>query len=138
VIASAAVGALLQNRLADALHTQAVHYGAKLPAPVRDHFVASFSGAAKSGFEVGRGQTGGSLHLPANVPASVVAEVQRVAAAVFTHGFSDAARPTLVLPIALIVLAAVGCLAVQDSKAGAAGWETGEQGNLAEAMGAAS
>ena len=113
VVASAAIGALLQNRLALALHDQAVRQAAQLPPQVREHFVSSFSAAAKSGFEVGRGQTGGTLHLPPGLPADVVARIQHLAAAVFTHGFVDAMRPTLVLPIVLVVLAALSTLAVR-------------------------
>jgi EmrB/QacA subfamily drug resistance transporter len=108
VIASASVGALLQTKLATSLHSEAVHYGAQLPANVRDHFVASFSSASSAGLEVGRGQTGGNLQLPAGLPAQVTAQVQRLASAVFTHGFVDAMRPTLILPI-VILLVAVGC-----------------------------
>jgi EmrB/QacA subfamily drug resistance transporter len=138
VIASAAIGALLQNRLSDALHAQATHYAAQLPTQYRGQFVTSFSNAAKHGLEVGRGQTGGSLHLPSNLPASVIANIQHLASQVFTHGFSDAMRPTLVLPIVLIVLAAIGCLAVKDSQPAARQWETDEHAVPAEAMHAAS
>ncbi len=113
VVASAALGALLQNRLAAGLHQEAVHYASHLPAQYRDRFVAGFSQAAKHGLEVGRGQTGESMHLPAGVPGQVAAELQRLATAVFSHGFVDAMRPTLLLPIAVVVLAALGCLAVK-------------------------
>ena len=113
VVASAALGALLQNRLAAGLHQEAVHYASHLPAHYRDRFVAGFSQAAKHGLEVGRGQTGESMHPPAGVPGQVAAELQRLATAVFSHGFVDAMRPTLLLPIAVVVLAALGCLAVK-------------------------
>ncbi|MGH2344030.1 MAG: MFS transporter, partial [Chloroflexota bacterium] len=116
VIAGAAVGALLQNKLAISLHAQAVHYGAQLPPNVRDHFVASFS-AASGGLEVGRGQTGGNLNLPAGLPASVAAQVRQLADTVFTHGFADAMRPTLILPIIVLVAAGVGCFAVKGGVA---------------------
>jgi hypothetical protein len=60
VIASAAIGALLQNRLASALQAQAGHYATGLPPHVRGPFVAAFKTAARTGLEVGRGQTGGA------------------------------------------------------------------------------
>ncbi|HWE62574.1 MAG TPA: MFS transporter [Chloroflexota bacterium] len=113
VLASASVGALLQNRLATALHDQAVHYGSQIPAPYRGHFVAGFSNAASSGFEVGRGQTGGSLRLPPDVPPRIVQQLQHLAEAVFTHGFVDAMRPTLILPILILLPAALCCLAIR-------------------------
>jgi len=115
VLASAAVGALLQNRLALALHAQAVQRATQLPAPVRASFVTSFNTAAQNGLAVGQGQTGGSLHAPAGVSAQVLGQMQRLAETVFTHGFADALRPTLVLPLALILLAAFSCLAVKSA-----------------------
>jgi len=113
VIGSAAIGALLQNRLAIALHARAIHNAAQLPLYVRGHFVGAFTGAAKGGFEVGRGQVGGTLHVPAGLPDHVVAQLGRLAATVFTHGYVDAMRPTLLLPIALVLLAAVSAVAVR-------------------------
>ena len=113
VIASAAIGALLQNRLASALQAQAGHYATGLPPHVRGPFVAAFKTAARTGLEVGRGQTGGSLHIPPGLPAQVVAQLHHLAAAVFAHGYADAMRPTLVVPIALVLLAAVSTVAVR-------------------------
>ena len=98
VLASAAVGALLQNRLAVALHDRAVTASAQLPVDFRERFINGFSQAAHTGFEVGAGQSGASLQLP---PA-----IQAIAHFVFTNAFVDAMRPTLLLPIALVVLAA--------------------------------
>jgi EmrB/QacA subfamily drug resistance transporter len=98
VLASAVVGAFLQNRLAVALHDQAVAASGQLPAQYRASFVDGFSHAARSGFEVGAGQAGTSLNLPA--------QVETVARFVFTHAFVDAMHPTLVLPIVILVLAA--------------------------------
>src|SRR4029077_18631069 len=85
VIASAAVGAFLQNRLALALHDQAVAASGQLPAQYRSAFVNGFSTAAHRGFEVGAGQSGASLSLPA--------QVQAIAHYVFTHAFVDAMHP---------------------------------------------
>ena len=64
VVASASVGALLQNRLATALHDQAVQRSAELPPQVRDQFVSGFNGASRSGFEVGAGETGAAASAP--------------------------------------------------------------------------
>ena len=99
VLASAIVGAFLQNRLALALHDQAVAASGQLPEQYRASFVNGFSNAAHSGFEVGAGQSGASLQLPA--------QVQAIAHFVFTHAFVDAMHPTLVLPIVVLIAAAV-------------------------------
>jgi EmrB/QacA subfamily drug resistance transporter len=113
VIASAAIGALLQNRLATSLHAEAVQSAAQLPPAAQGPFVAAFNSAAKSGLEVGQGQTGASPQSPAGLPAEIVAQVQHLAAAVFTHAYVDAMRPTLLLPIALMLVAALATLAVR-------------------------
>jgi EmrB/QacA subfamily drug resistance transporter len=108
VIASAAVGALLQNRLALALHDQAVVASGQLPEQYRGSFVEGFSRAAHTGFEVGAGQSGASLNLPA--------QVQAIAHYVFTQAFVDAMHPTLVLPIVVLVLAAAASTFVRSPK----------------------
>jgi len=105
VLASAVVGAFLQNRLAMALRDQAVAASGQLPDQYRSAFVSGFSNAAHTGFEVGAGQSGASLQLPP--------QVQAIAHYVFTHGFVDAMHPTLVLPIAILLLAAVASLFVR-------------------------
>jgi EmrB/QacA subfamily drug resistance transporter len=107
VVASASVGALLQNRLATALHDHAVTSSRALPAQFQDRFVAAFSGAARGGLEVGAGQTGSGVPLPPGLPAQVAAQLQALAHTTFTHAFVDAMRPTLALPIAVIVAAAL-------------------------------
>ena len=109
VLASAIVGAFLQNRLAIALHDQAVSASAQLPPPDRAGFINGFSNAARTGFEVGAGQAGASLHVPA--------QVQTIAHSVFTHAFVDAMHPTLVLPIAILVVAAVATSFVRTGSA---------------------
>jgi MFS family permease len=116
VIGSAAVGALLQNRLAVALHDQAVSRSSGLPAPFRDRFVSAFNNAAKGGLEVGRGQTGESPNLPPDLPHEVVAQIQRLAHVVFEHGFVDAMRPSLALPILLCLAGALSCLAIRRQR----------------------
>jgi EmrB/QacA subfamily drug resistance transporter len=113
VVATAAVGAVLQNRLAVALHDQAVARSSQLPEQFRPGFVDAFSHAARNGLQVGAGQSGGSLNLPAGVPAAVAHTLQQIAASVFANAFVDAMRPTLLLPIAVLLVAALLCLFVR-------------------------
>ncbi|HXN03954.1 MAG TPA: MFS transporter [Candidatus Acidoferrum sp.] len=113
VIGSAAIGAVLQNRLATGLHDHAVGYASQLPELFRARFIDGFSQAASRGLQVGRGQTGGSLQLPADVPAQVVQQLERLAHAVFTQSFVDAMRPSMALGIVVVVVAAVGVLGVR-------------------------
>ena len=114
VIGSAAIGALLQNQLANALHSRAVSYATQLPAQVQAPFIDGFNHAAKSGLQVGRGQSGTSVPLPAGVPAQLAEQIQHVAHLVFTQAFVDAMRPTMVLAIAIILLGAIAALAARN------------------------
>jgi hypothetical protein len=117
VIGSAAIGALLQNRLATGLQEHAVGYSAQLPDPFRARFVEGFSQAASRGLEVGRGQTGSSLQLPSGIPAQIVQQLDRLAHAVFTQSFVDAMRPSMALGIAVVLIAAVGVFGVRNRAA---------------------
>jgi EmrB/QacA subfamily drug resistance transporter len=114
VIGSAAIGALLQNQLATDLHTRAVSYSTQLPGQVRGPFVDGFSQAARAGLQVGRGQTGTSVSLPAGIPTQLAQQIQHVAHLVFTQAFVDAMRPTMALAIAVILVAAVGSFAARN------------------------
>jgi hypothetical protein len=60
------------------------------------------------------------LQLPPGVPAQVVQMLQEAAHYVFTHAFVDAMRPTLILPMAIIILAAAGTFFVRADKPAAA------------------
>ena len=117
VIGSASIGALLQNQLATDLHKRAVGYSTQLPAQAQAPFIDGFSRAAKSGLEVGRGQSGTSVTLPAGVPAQLAQQIQQVAHLVFTQAFVDAMRPTMALGIGVILLAALGAFAVRNRPA---------------------
>lgn len=126
VIASASVGALLQNRLAVALHDEAVRAASHLPPAVAQRFVAGFSNAAASGFEVGAGQTGGNFSVPPGTPPQVAQQVSAMAHSVFANAFVDAMRPTLILPIAVIVAAALLAMAVRPRRSRGAVIAAGE------------
>src|SRR5438067_8901671 len=108
VLASAVIGAFLQNRLAVALHDRAVAASAQLPEQYRGAFVDGFSNAARTGFEVGIGQSGANLSLPE--------QVQAIAHYVFTHAFADAMHPTMVVPIVILVVAAAASVFVRDPR----------------------
>jgi EmrB/QacA subfamily drug resistance transporter len=120
VIGAAAVGALLQNRLAVALPSQARRRSVGLPPPIRDKLVAGVIRAADSG-AVGSGP---SFHPQRGIPAQVASHMAQIYQASFTHGYVDAMRPAIALPIAVLGVAALSCLAitggpVQPAQAGA-------------------
>jgi EmrB/QacA subfamily drug resistance transporter len=130
-IGSSIVGAVLQNRLSAALKEQAASRAgelpAQLPAAARQTVIDSFSGSGQGGLQVGRGQTGaggGAIQLPPGVPPAVAHEVQQQVAAyfhdVFVNAYLVAMRPTLLISVAVVLVAAISCLGIQRRKAAAA------------------
>ncbi|MDO8691379.1 MAG: DHA2 family efflux MFS transporter permease subunit [Dehalococcoidia bacterium] len=115
VLGSSVVGAVLQNQLSTSLHNQAVAYSTKLPAQAQQAFINSFNGVAKSGIEFGR-SAGSDPQLAAGIPPQIADLVRTLGRTVFVNGFTDAIRPTIMVPIAFLVLAAVACLAVEGKK----------------------
>jgi MFS family permease len=113
VIASAAIGAVLQNQLASSLNAEAATYAKQLPAPFQQPFVDGFASAAKQGLEVGASQNGAALQLPPGLPQSVIDQLTQLGHAVFTHAFVDAMRPSMALPIGIVIIAAVISLAAK-------------------------
>jgi EmrB/QacA subfamily drug resistance transporter len=115
-IGSAVVGAVLQNRLAVSLHDQAVSYAAQLPPQVpaqfRQRFIDGFSSAASSGFEVGASSSSAAGRIP-GVPPQLAGQIAQLAHDVFAHAFIDAMRPTLLVPVAVLAVGAVSCLAIK-------------------------
>jgi EmrB/QacA subfamily drug resistance transporter len=114
VIGVAAVGALLQNRLVSSITAQASSRSAALPPSVRGRFVSEMDASARSGIQVGAGQSGGSTHLTKGLPAQVVAEIGRIAHDVFTFAFVTAMRQTMLMPIILLGVGALSCLAIRE------------------------
>jgi len=116
VIGTAAVGALLQNRLVSSLTSQATVHAAALPPQARGPFINGFRQAAASGLLTGgaAGSSGG----PAGAPAALAAELRRLGAEVFSQGYVLAMRWTMLLPIAVVALAAVSCLAISNKAGG--------------------
>jgi EmrB/QacA subfamily drug resistance transporter len=102
VIGTAGIGALLQNRLIAGFIDQIQQRGASLPAAARDKLVAGFQSAAKGGLEVGSGHRAGGL-----------------AGEIFTNGFVQAMRPTILVPILFLVAAAASCIFIKRTGASA-------------------
>ncbi len=111
VIGTAAIGALLQNRLAVALPAEATRRAGTLPAQARGNFVAGFAKTAQSGVQVGAGQ--GGAKPPSGTPASVVAQIEHLGHEVFSQGFVNALHQTVILPIVVLTIGALSCLAIK-------------------------
>ncbi|MGI5167454.1 MFS transporter [Spirillospora sp. CA-253888] len=117
VLGGAVVGAVLQSQLASSLKTEATERAGALPADARAGFVDGFAQAAKGGLEVGAGQHGAAQQPPAGMPAEVAHRVQELAGQVFAHGFVDAMKPTMLVPVVAVLLGAAACLGVRAYKA---------------------
>jgi MFS family permease len=113
VIGTATVGALLQNRLVSDMTSQAETRAAALPAQVRGRFITEIRNAASNGIQVGAGQNGG-ISKQAGLPAQLAAEVARIGRDVFTFGYVQAMRTTMLLPVILLAVGAVSCLALKQ------------------------
>ena len=72
--------------------------------------------AGSGGIEVGAGQASG-MALPDGVPAPVAEQIHAAAQHVFAAAFTDAMRPTMVVPIVVILLAAGAVLFVRSKPA---------------------
>jgi EmrB/QacA subfamily drug resistance transporter len=116
VIGTAAVGALLQNRLVSAMTSQANARSAALPPQVRSGFVNQIHNSANSGIQVGAGQNGGTTHHAPGITPSLAAEIGRIAHEVFTFAYVTAMRQTMILPIVLLGVGAISCLAIKNGK----------------------
>jgi EmrB/QacA subfamily drug resistance transporter len=116
VIGTAAVGALLQNRLVAALTSEATARAAALPPQARVPFVNGFRQAAASGLAGGAGSS--SVNAPPGTSPALAAELKRLGAEVFSSGYVHAMRWTMLMPIAVVGLAALSCFGIRRVTAG--------------------
>jgi MFS family permease len=116
VIGTAAVGALLQNRLVSSMSGQAGARAGALPPQVRHQFVTQIHNSANNGIQVGAGQNGGSTHQIPGAPPGLVAEIARIAHEVFTFAYVTAMKQTMILPVVLLGIGALSCLAIKGGK----------------------
>jgi EmrB/QacA subfamily drug resistance transporter len=112
VIGLAAVGALLQTQLVSKLTSTAEANAGSLPPDLQQRFVQGFKNASAAGLQVGAGQTG--VKLPPGTPPQVSALVKRT----FEEGYTAAMRSTMILPLALLAVAALSVVFVKRRKRG--------------------
>src|SRR5256884_595709 len=130
VIGTAAVGALLQNRLVAALTSQATIKSTALPPAARGRFVNGFRQSAAGGLLSG----GPSGSVPGGAPGgspALAAQLHRLGAEVFSTRYVLAMRWTMVMPIAVVLIAAASCLAIRNKAAGQDGAATAQDSQMA-------
>jgi EmrB/QacA subfamily drug resistance transporter len=109
LLGSAVIGAVLANRLTRAMQDLAARDAGRLPEAVRPSFLDAFGDVGRGGLRVGHGQSGGA-EVPPGLPGPLADQVRTVIHGVFTRGYVDAMRFTLVIPSGLLLLGAVSCL----------------------------
>jgi EmrB/QacA subfamily drug resistance transporter len=114
VIGTAAVGALLENRLSATLPTALKARDAVLPPQARAALVSNFAKSAHSGAAVGTGSS--NFKLPPGTPPSLVTEIGRIASEAFSYGYVSAMHQTMIMPIAILGLTAFSCLFIKNVK----------------------
>jgi EmrB/QacA subfamily drug resistance transporter len=112
VIGTAAVGALLQNRLAASLPIAASQHARSLPPGARQRFITGFAQSAQHGSAANPTQ-GASIKLPPGTPASLASEMHKLASEVFSAGYVTAMHSTMIWPVALLVVASLSCLGIK-------------------------
>jgi len=113
VLATAVLGAVLANRLTDALTDQATAAAAGLPEDARSVFLGGMAQVGANGIQVGAGQAA-EFTLPADLPSGLAGQIRAAAEHSFAAGFTDAMKPTMLVPVAVILAAAVAVLFVRS------------------------
>jgi EmrB/QacA subfamily drug resistance transporter len=101
VLGSAAIGVLLQARISASIADEATTAAAQLPEPYRAPFAEGIAHAAASTGEFG--SSSGPAPIP-GLPGDLAAQAGRLATEAVHNGLTDAARTTLILPIAVLIL----------------------------------
>jgi EmrB/QacA subfamily drug resistance transporter len=114
-LAGAITGAVLAAQLTSAMHARALADSRLLPATARAGFTAGFSRAARSGLQVGPGQS--AARLPRGTPPPLIPQLRSLIHDVFTHGYITAMRPTLAIPVAILIAGAAACLLLRRTPA---------------------
>ncbi len=120
VIGTAAVGALLQNRLVSAMTSQASARTSGLPPQVRGPIMNQIQQSAKNGIQVGAGQNGSAAHRIPGATPGLVAEIGRIIHEVFSFAYVTAMKQTMILPVVLLGIGALSCLALKNGNGKAA------------------
>jgi len=116
-LGTAVIGAVLQQRLAANLHTEAVRYSQNLPEQLRAGFISGLSTALQGGHELGRGAS--QLQLPASLPPAVAHQLITAAHDTFVAAFFDSMPATFDVGVAVMVAACLGALALRNVRGGA-------------------
>ncbi|MGH3760926.1 DHA2 family efflux MFS transporter permease subunit [Actinophytocola sp.] len=109
VLGSAAVGMVLQVGVAFAVPDAARQYAERLPPRYREEFVDRVTDAANTASQF----DSTAPPVPSNLDPDVADIVRRIVTEVFHDGFTIAAKASLVLPIAVLVLGVLAAAGIR-------------------------
>lgn len=109
VLGSAAVGMLLQVGVAFSVPDAARTYAERLPPRYREEFVERATEAANTASQFDTA----TPPVPSNLDPEVAEIVRRIVTEVFQVGFTNAAKASLVLPIAVLVLGTIAAAGIR-------------------------
>lgn len=109
VLGSAATGLVLQLGVAFAVPDAARQYAERLPLRYREEFVARVTDAANTASQFDSSRP----PVPANLDPGVANAVRRITTDVFHAGFTVAAKASLMLPIAVLLLGIVAATGIR-------------------------
>ncbi|MET3805440.1 EmrB/QacA subfamily drug resistance transporter [Nakamurella sp. UYEF19] len=112
VLATAILGAVLANRLTADLALEAKATVGTLPGGVQQSFLDGMARAGEGGIRVGAGQAS-EFAVQSGVSGSTADAIKAAASHTFASGFTDAMKPTMVVPVIVILAAAVAVLTVR-------------------------
>jgi EmrB/QacA subfamily drug resistance transporter len=111
------IGAVLASQLATAIQARAATAARALPVAARPGFVSGFGRTARDGLQVGRGQLAATV--PHGAPPRLVPVLRQLVSDVFGHAYVAAMRPTLAVPVGLLLAGAALCLLLRPSPSAA-------------------
>ena len=117
-IGSAVIGGVLATLLASTMRAKASTAARGLPASARSPFLGGLASLGHTGLSVGRGQSG--VTVPASVHQPLRTQLLHLLHTIFTSSYVDAMRITLVIPVVLLLLCAIGCALLLKPRAVAA------------------
>jgi EmrB/QacA subfamily drug resistance transporter len=112
MLATAVLGALLAARLASNLPVEAETAAQQLPPAAQEPFMTAMTAASSGSLSVGAGQAS-DFTLPPGVPTDVANAIRGAAQQAFNAAFTDAMRPTMIVPVVVVLVAAVAVLFVK-------------------------
>jgi EmrB/QacA subfamily drug resistance transporter len=107
VLGSAAIAVLFQARISASMTSEATSAAQSLPPQYREKFVSGFANASGSASEF---SASAGPKPPPGIPHDVAAQLGRLAEQVVHNGLTEAAKTTLVLPIAVLLVGAFAAL----------------------------